>query len=42
MSADKPAEALRLPVWNVMSERADHLRRALPPRPDSTADRYEW
>ncbi|MEU3501588.1 hypothetical protein ABZ726_12700 [Streptomyces hundungensis] len=41
-SADELSEALRLPVWNAMSERADSLRRALPPRPDDVAGRYEW
>ncbi|MFI6688372.1 hypothetical protein [Streptomyces sp. NPDC050485] len=41
-SADELAEALRLPVWNTLSERADHLRRALPPRPENVAGRYQW
>ena len=41
-SADKLTEVLRLPVWNAMSERADQLRRALPPRPESADGRYRW
>ncbi|WP_030558819.1 hypothetical protein [Streptomyces aureocirculatus] len=34
--------ALRLPVWNTLSARAESLRRALPPRPDAPAARYAW
>ncbi|MGW7090028.1 hypothetical protein ACWGH2_41965 [Streptomyces sp. NPDC054871] len=33
---------LRLPVWNVLAERADELRRALPPRPESPEERLRW
>ncbi|WP_167163116.1 hypothetical protein [Streptomyces sp. MBT27] len=41
-SADELAEALLMPVWNTLSERADQLRRALPPRPESVDGRYRW
>lgn len=34
--------ALRLPVWNTLSARAEGLRRALPPRPDAPAERFAW
>ncbi|MEW1657895.1 hypothetical protein [Streptomyces sp. NPDC093707] len=34
--------ALRTPVWNMLADRADALRRSLPPRPEGAAGRYEW
>lgn len=34
--------ALRLPVWNALTERADGIRRALPARPETTAERLQW
>ncbi|MFI8265339.1 hypothetical protein [Streptomyces sp. NPDC085665] len=34
--------ALRLPVWNVLSQRAAALRVSLPPRPESPQGRWEW
>ncbi|MFB6505540.1 hypothetical protein ACFC07_22385 [Streptomyces sp. NPDC056099] len=33
---------LRLPVWNTLSERADGIRRALPPRPETPEGRLRW
>lgn len=34
--------ALRLPVWNTLSARAEALRRDLPPRPAAAAGRFAW
>jgi hypothetical protein len=39
---DDMVAALRLPVWNVLAERADAIRRALPPRPEAVLERLEW
>ncbi|OAH14273.1 hypothetical protein [Streptomyces jeddahensis] len=39
---DDLVAALRLPVWNTLSERADAIRRALPPRPETPQGRFEW
>ncbi|WP_330335645.1 hypothetical protein OHS33_39090 (plasmid) [Streptomyces sp. NBC_00536] len=36
------AAELRLPVWNALADRADALRRALPPRPNDVQGRFEW
>ncbi|MFC8538047.1 hypothetical protein ACFUJY_29605 [Streptomyces sp. NPDC057249] len=36
------ADALRLPVWNALAERADGLRRALPDRPENAEERFQW
>ncbi|MGC5042437.1 hypothetical protein ACLQ16_03870 [Streptomyces albidoflavus] len=33
---------LRVPVWNALAERADTIRRALPPRPADARARYAW
>lgn len=33
---------LRVPVWNTLTARADGLRRALPPRPDTPEGRFAW
>ncbi|WP_435244286.1 hypothetical protein [Streptomyces sioyaensis] len=33
---------LRLPVWNALAERADAIRRALPPRPQHARNRWQW
>lgn len=33
---------LRLPVWNILAERADAIRRALPPRPGPALERLAW
>ncbi|MER5482577.1 hypothetical protein ABT024_05085 [Streptomyces sp. NPDC002812] len=35
-------EALRVPVWNALADRADTLRRALPTRPEDARGRFEW
>ncbi|MDX2592881.1 MULTISPECIES: hypothetical protein [Streptomyces] len=34
--------ALRMPVWNILTRRADGIRRDLPPRPETTAERLAW
>ncbi|WP_460111666.1 hypothetical protein [Streptomyces sp. YKOK-J1] len=34
--------ALRMPVWNILTQRADGIRRDLPPRPETTAERLAW
>ncbi|MFH9068729.1 hypothetical protein [Streptomyces alboflavus] len=34
--------ALRLPVWNTLSARAEALRRDLPPRPAAPAGHFAW
>ncbi|MGW2747344.1 hypothetical protein [Streptomyces sp. NPDC001450] len=34
--------ALRLPVWNTLAERADGIRRSLPARPETAAERLAW
>lgn len=39
---DDLAANLRLPVAQVLAERADEIRRALPPRPQPGAARYVW
>ncbi|WP_244165131.1 hypothetical protein [Streptomyces silaceus] len=31
-----------MPVWSALSERADALRRTLPPRPQAAHDRWVW
>lgn len=36
------AAALRVPVWNALADRADALRRSLPPRPEAAGDRFAW
>ncbi|MFD4933348.1 hypothetical protein [Streptomyces virginiae] len=36
------AAELRLPVWNALADRADALRRALPPRPENVPARFAW
>ncbi|MFE6272219.1 hypothetical protein ACFVQ9_25900 [Streptomyces goshikiensis] len=41
-TAAELAAQLRIPVWNVLAERAEALRRDLPPRPESGLGRYEW
>jgi hypothetical protein len=33
---------LRLPVWNTLAERADGIRRALPPPPELPEERFRW
>ncbi|WP_433860215.1 hypothetical protein [Streptomyces kronopolitis] len=33
---------LRLPVWNTLAERADAIRRALPPRPGTPQGHLRW
>jgi hypothetical protein len=33
---------LRLPVWNTLAARADGIRRSLPPRPDTSLERFAW
>ncbi|MFF4189301.1 hypothetical protein ACFYZ9_39550 [Streptomyces sp. NPDC001691] len=40
--ANELTEAPRLPVWNELSVRADHLRRSLPPRPDDSRRLFNW
>ncbi|MFI6686651.1 hypothetical protein [Streptomyces sp. NPDC050485] len=40
--AEAIAAHLRVPVWNALAERADALRRSLPPRPATAHDRYVW
>ncbi|MET9528195.1 hypothetical protein [Streptomyces coeruleorubidus] len=39
---DMLVAALRLPVWNVLAERADGIRRSLPPRPETALERFAW
>ncbi|RSS86996.1 hypothetical protein EF903_17955 [Streptomyces sp. WAC05292] len=41
-TAARLAADLRLPVWNALADRADALRRALPPRPEDPPGRWEW
>ncbi|MFD0352948.1 hypothetical protein ACFVHW_04250 [Streptomyces sp. NPDC127110] len=41
-SAASLVAELRLPVWNALADRADTLRRSLPPRPDDGPGRFEW
>ncbi|MFD7334881.1 hypothetical protein ACFV98_02610 [Streptomyces violascens] len=40
--AEAIAAHLRVPVWNALAERADLLRRSLPPRPETAYGRYVW
>ncbi|MCZ1011939.1 hypothetical protein [Streptomyces lydicus] len=42
VDADPDTAALRMPVWNTLAERADALRRALPSRPQTAAERCGW
>ncbi|MCX4682233.1 hypothetical protein OG413_44435 [Streptomyces sp. NBC_01433] len=35
-------DLLRVPVRNVLTERADGIRRTLPPRPSDARGRHEW
>ncbi|MFK0294303.1 hypothetical protein ACIQU6_28055 [Streptomyces sp. NPDC090442] len=39
---DLLAETLRVPVWNALAERADAIRRSLPPRPNDPHGHYVW
>ncbi|MFE9469405.1 hypothetical protein ACFYNW_38525 [Streptomyces virginiae] len=41
-SATGLADELRLPVWNALADRADALRRSLPPRPEDVPARFAW
>ncbi|MFF8478700.1 hypothetical protein [Streptomyces sp. NPDC015414] len=34
--------ALRMPVWNILTRRADGIRRDLPPRPEAPTERLAW
>ncbi|MFE1775993.1 hypothetical protein [Streptomyces sp. NPDC059008] len=42
VDADPDAQALLLPVAQVLSERAARLRRSLPSRPETAIERYDW
>jgi hypothetical protein len=39
---DNLAAVLRLPVWNTLAKRADAIRRALPPRPETPQECHHW
>ncbi|MGW4567670.1 hypothetical protein ACWEN3_36570 [Streptomyces sp. NPDC004561] len=39
---DSLIAALRMPVWNILTSRADGIRRDLPPCPETTEERLEW
>ncbi|MFI9244996.1 hypothetical protein ACIGXF_20950 [Streptomyces sp. NPDC053086] len=39
---DALVAALRVPVWNTLTRRADGIRRTLPPRPEAAEDRLGW
>ncbi|MEU5241663.1 hypothetical protein ACH4UR_35735 [Streptomyces lydicus] len=42
VEAEPDTASMLIPAWHVLSERADVLRRALPPRPETAAERYDW
>ncbi|MBL1104363.1 hypothetical protein JK361_07065 [Streptomyces sp. 5-8] len=39
---DALVAALRRPVWNTLAARAEDIRRSLPPRPETAAERFAW
>ncbi|WP_333779265.1 hypothetical protein [Streptomyces sp. IBSBF 3136] len=39
---DTLVAALRMPVWNILTERADGIRRDLPLRPETTPECLAW